>query len=219
MNFQRRFAGSLSLNATLSLNRGDEWSTILNEYDMAPTQWLSSNNSRPYRLTAYGVYQLPFGRGRSYWKNGILSAIAGGWQVSSTFEWQPGPLLNWGNLFFYGKLDDIHADSTLNRWFNIDAGFERDPAKVPAGFQKRVFPVVIDGVRQDKTLLLNSSVQRSFAIKERLRLEARVDAANALNRSHFGAPNLDPTSTQFGVVTQTSGTICRWLTFVGKVTF
>ena len=74
-----------------------------------------------------------------------MSKIVGGFQVSSTFEWQPGPLLNWGNLFFTGDLDNISADPTLNRWFNIDAGFEKDPAKVPAGFQKRLFPVVIDG--------------------------------------------------------------------------
>ena len=127
--------------------------------------------------------------------------------------------LSWGNLFFYGQVEDINTASTLNRWFNVDAGFEKDPAKVPAAFQKRLFPTVIDGLRADKTLLLNSSIQRTFAIKERLKLEARVDAANALNRSHFGNPNLDPTSTQFGVVTQTSGTINRWLTFVGKVTF
>jgi hypothetical protein len=169
------------------------------------------------------LYELPFGKGRAYLKQGILGKIAGGWQVSSTFEWQPGPLLLWnsGNLnqFFYGNLGDIQADSTLNRWFNVDAGFEKDPAKVPAAFQKRLFPVVIDGSRADKTLLLNSSVQRMFRVKERFRLEARVDAANVLNRSHFAAPNLDPTSTQFGVVTQTSGTITRWLTFVGKVTF
>ena len=129
--------------------------------------------------------------------------------------WNSGSL----NQFFTGDLNNINADPTLNRWFNTDAGFEKDPAKVPAGFQKRLFPVVIDGVRADKTMLLNSSAQRTFKIKERFKLEARVDAANVLNRSHFAAPNLDPTSTQFGVVTQTSGTICRWLTFVGKVTF
>ena len=207
------------MNAALSLNKGDELATIINEYDLAPTQWLPSNNSRPYRLTTYGIYELPFGTGRAFLKQGILSKIFGGFQVSSTFEWQPGPLLNWGNLFFTGDLNNINADPTLNRWFNTDAGFEKDPAKVPAGFQKRLFPVVVDGVRADKTMLLNSSAQRSFKIKERFKLEARVDAANVLNRSHFAAPNLDPTSTQFGVVTQTSGTICRWLTFVGKVTF
>ena len=38
-------------------------------------------------------------------------------------------------------------DPTLDRWFNVDAGFERDPAKAPANFQKRVFPFRIDGVQ------------------------------------------------------------------------
>jgi hypothetical protein len=72
--FQRRFAGGLSLNAALSLNKGDEFATVLNEYDLAPTQWLSSNNSRPYRLTAYGLYELPFGKGRRL-SPGLVVAI------------------------------------------------------------------------------------------------------------------------------------------------
>jgi len=208
------------MNMALSMNRAVEWATILNEYEMAPTQWLTSNNARPYRVTANGLYQLPFGKGRTFWKQGILSAIAGGWQTGSTFEWQPGALLGWGNLFFYGNLDDIKKGAqTLGHWFNIDAGFERNPAKVPAAYQKRVFPTQMDGLRLDKTLLLNANVQRTISLRERVQFVLRVDAANALNRSHFAAPNVDPTSTQFGVVTQTSGTICRWFTFVGRITF
>ena len=78
----------------------------------------------------------------------MLGAIFGGWQVGGTLEYQPGPLLTWGNVFFYGDLDDIATDDpTLDQWFNVDAGFERDPAKAPANFQKRVFPFRIDGVR------------------------------------------------------------------------
>ena len=108
---------------------------FINEYDLAPTQWLPSNNSRPYRLTAYGVYELPFGTGRAYLEQGILSKIAGGWQVSSTFEWQPGPLLTWGNLFFNGNLDDIKPIAPLNRWFNVDAGFGGIRPKCPRLFR------------------------------------------------------------------------------------
>jgi hypothetical protein len=29
------------------------------------------------------------------------------WHTAATFEWLPGPLLSWGNLFFSGNLDDI----------------------------------------------------------------------------------------------------------------
>ena len=87
----------------------------------------------------------------------MLAAIASGWQVGGTFEYQPGVLLNWNNLFFYGNLDDIKKDKPeialrpdgtfdpTKTWFNIDAGFERDTADQPAGFQKRTFPFRVDG--------------------------------------------------------------------------
>ena len=46
----------------------------------------------------------------------------------------------------------------LDRWFNTDAGFEKDPAKVPANFQKRTFPFRIDGVRAPSLNHLNMNV-------------------------------------------------------------
>jgi hypothetical protein len=220
MSFQRRFSSGLSLNAALSMNSAQDWSTIFNEYEKAPTQWLTTPDTRPYRVTASGMYELPFGKGRTFWKQGILNVIAGGWQTAGTFEWQPGVLLGWGNPFFYGNLDDIQkGPKTIARWFNVDAGFERDPAKVPAAYQKRVFPTTVGGVRGDMTMLLNANLQRNFRIKEGLQFQARVDAFNTLNRTHLAAPNQDPTSTLFGTVTNNTGTICRWFVFIGKLTF
>ena len=76
-----------------------------------------------------------------YKDGGIVATILGGWQTAGTFEYQPGALLDWGNIFFYGNLDDIRIDhpqialrpdgtvDPTKRWFNIDAGFERDPAR------------------------------------------------------------------------------------------
>ena len=37
---------------------------------------------RPHNLSFYGVYELPFGRQQKWAKSGIMSAIAGGWQVN-----------------------------------------------------------------------------------------------------------------------------------------
>ena len=68
---------------------------------------------------------------------GVLAKIFGGWQTGGTFEYQPGALLDWGNLFFNGDLDDIaksnpeialQRDGTLDptkTWFNTEAGFEK----------------------------------------------------------------------------------------------
>ena len=146
MTLQRRFSGGFSLNFALSLNRAEDWSTVLNEYDLAPTQWFTSNNARPWRATATGLYLLPFGKGRTFWKSGVLGAVAGGWHLGSTFELQPGPLLTWPNLFFSGTIDDIKNSKKIpSEWFNINAGFQRTPSLAPGTYQARVFPPFIDG--------------------------------------------------------------------------
>ena len=118
--------------------------------------------ARPWRLTAAAVYELPFGPDKPFLsEGGVYMNIARGSTIGATYEYQPGALLQWNNnLFFSGNLDDIAKkvnpeiailpDGTFNptkTWFNIDAGFERDTADQPAGFQKRVFPFTVDGVR------------------------------------------------------------------------
>ena len=122
--------------------------------------WQTSQNARPWRLSGAAVYEFPFGKTKPWLKDGgVVAELLGGWQTGATFEYQPGALLDWGNLFFNGNLDDIAKDNpeiALQRdgtidltqtWINIDAGFERDAAKQPAPFQKRGFPFRIDGVR------------------------------------------------------------------------
>jgi hypothetical protein len=171
-------------------------------------------------VTAGTIFELPFGRGRAFLNNGgLLGMIFGGWQTGHTFEWQPGPLLQFGNIFFYGDPDDIALDdATLGRWFNTDAGFERSATLVPAAFQERLFPLRIDGLRRDQTMLL-SNISRTFALRGRANLQIRLDASNVLNRQHFGNPSLTPTATDFGTVTSNANTEPRFLTLISKLTF
>jgi hypothetical protein len=220
MTFLRRFSGGLSLNFALSLNHAQDWSTILNEYDTGPTQWFTTNNARPWRTTASGLYLLPFGKGRAFWKSGILGAVAGGWQLGSTFELQPGPLLTWPNLFFNGNISDIQTSNPIpSQWFNINAGFQRVASLAPGTYQARVFPPYIDGLRGDWTNLVNASLQRTFVVRERIKIMVRADAQNIMNRSQLAAPVMDPTSTLFGQSTATSGQISRWYTLIGRINF
>ena len=79
----RRFANGLTGNAAFSINRVDENRTV-EEYDREPTLWQTNNNGRPWRVTAAGVYELPFGAGKPFLNNpGMLSAHRGrvdGWR-------------------------------------------------------------------------------------------------------------------------------------------
>jgi hypothetical protein len=220
ITLSRRFANGMSGNFTYTGTRAKELTTV-EEYDRAPWLWLTSQDARPHRIVANGVIELPLGRNRRFLSDGgVLGAIVGGWQSGLTFEYQPGALLQWNNnVFFYGNLGDIPvANPTIGRWFNVDAGFERDPNKTPASYQKRAFPFRVDGVRSDATKVLNMNVSRNIPVGHST-LQLRIDALNLLNRNHFAAPNLDPASAQFGTVTANTATINRFVTFVVKLTF
>ena len=106
INFTRRFNKGFALSAAYSGNRIRNLE-FLNEYDREPTLWQPNANGRPHRITASGLAEIPFGPGRKFANTGVLGAILGGWQVGGTLEYQPGPLLTWGNVFFYGDFDDI----------------------------------------------------------------------------------------------------------------
>ena len=188
-----------------------------------PTLWQGSNDARPWRLAGAASYELPFGRGRRFLSTGgVAAALAGGWQLAGTWEFQPGALLDWGgqNIFFFGDINDIDVDEpTRDRWFNVDAGFERDPAKTPAAFQKRAFPFRIDGVRSMPLTFTNLSILRSFAAGHGRTVEVRVDAQNLFNRQQWLGPSLNPTSTQFGQVTAVALNQMRFFTFGLRATF
>jgi hypothetical protein len=101
----------------------------------------------------------------------------------------------------------------------VDAGFERDPAKVPANFQKRVFPFRVPGVRAPDLRVLNINFARTVDVGSRRSLQFRVDVINALNRTTYANPNLTPQATEFGKITAATLSIMRFVTFVTKFNF
>ena len=220
LNVQRRYANGLAGNFSYMFTKSDDLIRV-ETYERTPTLWQPSNNARPHRISASGMADLPFGPSRPFLDNGgVLAAILRDWQLSGTFEYQPAQLLNWNNLFFYGNLEDIPLDSpTLDRWFNTDAGFEKDPNKVPANFQKRSFPFRVDDVRGYNLLTTNMSLLRNIRVGGSQMVSLRVNAQNLFNRQGWNAPNLNPTSTQFGMITTPSGMAMRFVTFVAKFTF
>ena len=230
VRFERRFANSFNLNAAYTRMYGRAADFFFNEYDSQPT-WRESGNTRPHRVTATGVWELPFGKGKLIAREGLMSHIFGGFQIAATYEWQPGPLLGFGNVFFYGDPSTIaNGARTLENWFNTsgvgcsetpgpNSGFERCTSRGPASFQARLFPVNIAGLRADSTNIWNANVQRDFRLYERARLQFRFDVLNLLNHSTFAAPDVNPLSTTFGKVTNTTGTPPRFLQIQAKIRF
>lgn len=218
LQIQKRFASGFNFNFNYVRQYVQERVSYFNEFDALPF-WVESNNGRPHRLTASGIYEFPFGKGRRWARQGFMSHIVGGFQTAATYEWQPGPLLNWGNFFYSGDTANINSGNrTLDRWFN-PGGFETVAVRGPAAFHRRVFPTRVDGARADMTNQWNVNVQRDFRIKERVTFQVRMDALNLQNRTQFGDPGLNPYSTDFGRITSQTNTRNRFLQLQGRIRF
>lgn len=223
LSFTRRFSAGWNFTASYTGLRIREADFLYNEFDSKPTQRIS-NDGRPHRIIVTGIWELPFGKGKPLASavNGIVEKMIGGWQLGSTYEWQPGPLVDWSNTrFYYGKdfneVADV-AERSFDRWFNT-ANFETASTKGAAAFHRGVFPVRIDGIRRDHTLQWNANLAKNIRFRERVNLQMRLDALNLLNRSQMNSPSTDPFSTNFGrVVSQTSATN-RWLQVQARFTF
>jgi hypothetical protein len=230
-SFTRRFTRGWNLNVNYTGTKGRTADFFPNSYDRVPA-WRESTSSRPHRLTATGMYQVPFGRRRAFFKSGVLGRILGGMQISGTFETQSGQLINWSNRYYYGDLSKIVKDSpTLAEWFNTggtscaqtpgaDTGWERCSQRGPAGYQVRIFPSRINGLRRDRTLQTNANVQKEIPLRaERVKFILRFDMLNVFNRYQFDNPNTDPMNTNFGTVQQQTAAVNRFLQFQGRIQF
>jgi hypothetical protein len=181
----------------------EDKTTIENEFETTPRIWYPTNNARPHRITATGIFELPFGKGRRFLQSGVLNHVVGGWQLAATFEFQNGPLLGWGNLFYYGNVDTFGKDASnvaqsLDQWFNTGLQFEKNANNTPAAFHVRVFPRVFNELRADGLKQWNANLVRNFRIWENVKLQMRADVINLQNRSQFAGPDLSPTSSTFG---------------------
>jgi hypothetical protein len=139
-------------------------------------------------------------------------------------QFQPGPLLAWGNIFYYGNLDtfaeDVTAnDQSLEQWFDTSLPFERVAANQPAAFQARVFPRFFDGVRADGLNQWNVNLLRRIRLTRRARLELRGDFINLQNRSQWNPPDLSPTSTNFGRITSQTASLNRFIQVQARLLF
>ena len=224
---------------TYAASRVADW--MANEFDPAPTE-RPNNNVMPHRIAWTAVYETPFGKGRTYVKDGPMSYVVGNWNLSWVLQLQSGPATgDWGNRFFYGdqsqlesifKHDEMRSTDYL-KWFDPSiawrgtgappssfVGFEGRSAAQPGSYHVRMFPIRLDALRNDGIQNLDLKIERLFPILPERGLQARfsVDLLNAINHTNFSGPNLDPTSGNFGRVTSQRG-LSRVIQFNLRVDF
>lgn len=216
--FRRRLAEGFTITANFTGVYQRDRDYYYNVFDSSPS-WELSNSSVPYRFAATGIYELPFGKGKPLVRTGVPAAIVGGWQTAAAYERQPGPLLQWGNVFYNGDPNQIcTGPRTLNAWFNT-LGFVTATSQQPAAFQAQVFPERIGNCRADGLGRLDVNLQRTFKIRERFSFQIRMDALNVENHSQFNPPDLNPINSTFAKVTNNTSSTMRFLEIQGRIKF
>ncbi len=216
ISLNRRMSGGLLIAGSYVWSKAEEeGETHQNSYDVAASRSVAAYDI-PHRLVMSALYELPFGRGRRFGASApvLLDAVLGGWQVNGILTMQSGTPLtvsasNTAGLFnpvtranWNGqdpRLDGPGEDR-LQRWFDTSAFSQ--PAAFTFGNAGATFPLL----RTDTVRNLDFSVFKLFGLPMGMRLQARIEVFNALNRVQFGSPNTSVTSSSFGVVTSQANT-------------
>jgi hypothetical protein len=231
---ERRFSAGYTVLATYSYSKYLEQMTQLNPTDETYEKRLAGVDS-PHRLAVSGIWELPFGRGRSFGANWGRGAqlLLGGFQLQGIFQYQSGFPLTLGNVYYNGALsslsttirsDTIGAVGTnavsdnvfltdirhTGFYFNdaavqtngqLDFTKQRNDARINLSNNIRTLPSRASSFRNQGITLFDVSLIKNFEISERVKLQFRAEAINALNKAHFNGPVLNPRDANFGRVT------------------
>ena len=231
LRLQRPFANGFSFLATYAyvkqesqwyFDEQDEYDGALTWFDFSVTQAGSSGapqvpSDPQHRFVGAATVELPFGRGRKYGSDmsGFLDAIVGGWQISGIYTYYSGvPLVFTGTMLAPESVQKIGENGTDKYWFDV-TGFARQPA-----YTRRSNPWTFDGLTGPSFNNLDLTLQKTFRLNDRLRLQVRMDAFNALNGMNWANPQLSVTASDFGRTNaQDTGYYGRQLQYAVRVEF
>jgi hypothetical protein len=204
----KRFSAGYTVQVAYTHAKFMEATGLLNDGDLVPAKTVSDQDY-PQRLSLSWIWELPFGRGRKLLSqtHPVASAIVSGWQIQGIYAGQSGQALGFGSVIFRGNLKDIPLPKnqrTPERWFNIDAGFERDSAK-QLSYATRVMSLRFSGIRGDGINNFDLSLLKDTRVREGMKVQFRAEFLNAFNHVLFSNPNTSVTSTAFGTITAEKG--------------
>jgi hypothetical protein len=180
-----------------------------------------------YRWVTSLAWDLPFGRGRSLLNQaGVVDALFGGWQLGGIFTLASGfpfsptiseDVANVGG-WATNRPDQLRdgnlprGERSVDRWFDVSA--YATPAPYSFGNAPR------NSIEGPGLQLLDLYLKKTFRIRDRHRLELRIEAFNALNHPNFGQPNpaVDAGEGSAGVITHLA-TPMRQIQFGARFSF
>jgi hypothetical protein len=160
-------------------------------------EWGSCYFDLTHNLTAFAIYELPVGKGRSFWRNlnPFVNALVGGWNVSTIYSLHGGfPLTIYGYDYSttnsFGSRADCNGGPKYVKQFIPGVGlqwFSPAPYSNPA---VRTFGNCgVGTVRGPGLNRFDIGVQKEFPVHDRMRFEFRAEFLNAFNHPTFNNLN------------------------------
>jgi hypothetical protein len=171
------------------------------------------------------VYELPFGKGKSYLTSGPAAWLLGNWRTNGVLTYasgQPVGVTSSYVLPLYGATNGRSTPyvTSYDGWQpNWNGKFDPSVNTFLVPYGSGPFPTQGSGtalngfgnatrynpkVRQFGNYNENLSVARSFPIKDQIRFEFRAEAFNLFNRVRFGPGDTNLQDANFGKLTSSS---------------
>ena len=169
----------------------------------------------PHLMTMNAVWELPFGKNKHLLNKGVLSWIAGNWQINSILTFQSGAplglssqtntLRNFGgvqtpNLTGADPAKDGPISQRLDEYFNVSA------FSVPAPYTYGNVGRLVGWLRAPGVANVDLSLAKYIPINERIRMQFRFETFNSFNHPQFDFPNTGIGSPNAGRINQQANT-------------
>ena len=191
---------------------------------------------RRNRFLATFLYNLPFGKGRTFLNNagGVMDRIVGGWVLSGVLVLQSGPFMDVSTLNdpsgtgylinnnTGGRADTVpgvnpYQGQSLYQWINPNA-FVDPPNNIGRWGDSQS-----GAVQGPSTKVVSMSLLKNISITERLRVEFGAQISNLFNHPNYAPPaNLILGVPAFGQITalqSAEGAGPRHIQLTGRITF
>ncbi len=226
--FDKRFSNGLSATAaftyskTINVGCAEYWEGchIQDPYNLRADR-SASDTDVPLVFTFSSVYELPFGKGKSFAQQGLPSKLFGGWQLNGIVSSRSGTPYTVGINF-----DNAHANGgsqrpnqvgnpnqgkhSVTQYFNTSAFVV--PAKLTYGDVRR------NSLRGPSYTDLDTSLFRNFSLMNRATVQFRSEFFNVLNHPNFSNPDGTLEDSSFGAIKSIVGNP-RQIQFALKVNF
>jgi hypothetical protein len=220
--FQSGFMFGFSYTLSKSMDSGSNYRDIVPDPYNTSNLWGPSEYDTRQIATVSYLYDLPFLKNQ----RGAMGKVLGGWEVSGAMQFQTGTPCGIGtnnDFAGVGEFGSFGCGSegqfwTLNGPVSISTGAFAGPTTTssspryftasvtqPATGSFNLQSGVRDSVYQPGLQDWNIGIAKSFAINERCGFQFRAEAYDFINHANLSGPNLNPTSSQFGMITSKTG--------------